>query len=227
MTINTSAGISAYQNTMATANVGTKKTTDEEKEKEVSAESTSSKSSTDSFEISKEAQATRAKEMIEAHNETQAQNLANMLNTMMGQQANIAGVSSKSAYSSLSSLTPEEAAYNVSEDGDLGVSAVADDIMNMALTFAGDDPEMLEKMKEAVIKGFELAGMDIDSEGNASGLPSVSINTFEEVMKRFDYAAENGNSLDGYVYTAYDDSGRTATLSGASGYSTRDSWASE
>ncbi|MFI3174800.1 MAG: hypothetical protein R3Y53_06300 [Bacillota bacterium] len=150
---------------------------------------------------------------VEAHNEIQADNMKKLISDM------ITGQNKATAAAMTNDPT-----FNVSEDGALGVGAVADNIMNLALTMAGDDPEMLEKMKEAVIAGFEAAGLEFDEEGNATGLPQVSLDTFEEVMKRFDYAAENGNSLDGYEYSAYDDSGRTATLTGSNSYSTLNSW---
>ncbi len=150
---------------------------------------------------------------VEAHNEMQADNMKKLISEMISGQ-------NKATAAAMTN----DPAFNVSEDGALGVGAVADNIMNLAIAIAGDDPEMLEKMKEAVIKGFEAAGLEFDKDGNATGLPQVCLDTFDEVMKRFDYAAENGNSLDGYEYTAYDGSGRTATLTGSGNYSTLDSW---
>lgn len=173
-------------------------------EEEIADESSNTEEAGDSLK-------TAAKNLVEAHEENQSRNMTNMLYKMLGQQI-----------SATKSEMTTDATYNVSEEGAYGVGAVADNIMNLALAMAGDDPELLAELKEAVIKGFEMAGLEFDEDGNATGLPGVCIDTFNEVMNRFDYATENGNSLDGYVYTAYDGSGRTATLTGNSDYSTRD-----
>lgn len=225
-------GISAYQN-MANANVKKAETptADQaiENSKNLETEVKEKEANVDKLELSEEAtnkMKELAKETVEKNEEMQAQNMKNLITSMMTNGATKSDV--KNLISAQNAATKAEMtddpAFNVSEDGALGVSAVADDIMNLALAFAGDDPEKLELMKSAVIKGFEAAGLEIDEDGNASGLPGVSIDTFDEIMKRFDYAAENGNSLDGYTYTAYDGSGKTATLTGDSNYSTRDSW---
>ncbi len=81
--------------------------------------------------------------------------------------------------------TQEGAQAAISEGGAYSVEAVADRIMTMAKYFAGDDPEKLQQMREAVEKGFKEAGMDFKSATN-SDLPQICQDTIAEVMKRFD-----------------------------------------
>lgn len=91
--------------------------------------------------------------------------------------------------------TPEGALAAISPGGAYSVDAVADRIFNMAASIAGDDPEMLEKMRNAVIKGFKDAGVEF-KQTTGKGLPDISNQTYDEIMKRFnEKAAElNGKS---------------------------------
>lgn len=222
MNVNTNTGISAYQTMSA---YGAASISSEEVEDRVE-DTVSSSASTnkDTFEISSEAQELRAMAdaMLEAHDEGQVDQFSDLLGSMISKQDEAtSGLYSMSSDLMLAAAgMSNDASFNISENGSYGVAAVSDRIMNMALSIAGDDPEKLEEMKEAVIKGFEAAGLKIDDEGKTSGLPTVSLNTFDEIMKRFDYASSNNNSLDGYKYTAYDGSGNTTTLNGSNSYST-------
>ncbi|MEG1777598.1 MAG: hypothetical protein RR209_01345 [Angelakisella sp.] len=86
--------------------------------------------------------------------------------------------------------TPEGALAAISEGGAYSVKSVADRIFGMAESMAGDDPKLLEKMRTAVIKGFKEAGIDFKS-STGKGLPSISDDTFSEIMKRFDAKLES------------------------------------
>lgn len=85
--------------------------------------------------------------------------------------------------------TPEGALAAISPGGAYSVDAVADRIFDMAISMAGDDPEMLEKMRDAVIKGFKDAGVEF-KKTTGKGLPDISGQTYDEIMKRFDAKAE-------------------------------------
>lgn len=81
--------------------------------------------------------------------------------------------------------TQEGAQQAISEGGAYSVTAVADRIMTMAKAIAGDDPDKMQKMRDAVEKGFAQAGLDF-SKATKSDLPQISKDTYTEVMKRFD-----------------------------------------
>ena len=80
---------------------------------------------------------------------------------------------------------PAGAKAAISEGGAYSVDAVATRIFDMASAMAGDDPKMLEKMQDAVKKGFEAAGLDFKKAVGQS-LPSICNDTYDEVMKRFE-----------------------------------------
>lgn len=61
-----------------------------------------------------------------------------------------------------------------------GVKATAERIINFAKSLAGDDPSKIAELKDAVIQGFA------EAERILGGLPQVSQDTFDEVMRLFD-----------------------------------------
>jgi|GEM_PF-1300389 hypothetical protein len=88
--------------------------------------------------------------------------------------------------------TPEGAQQAISEGGAYSVNAVADRIMTMAQALAGDNPDKLQQMRDAVEKGYSEAGTVFKSATN-SGLPQISQDTHDEIMRRFD-ELQNKNS---------------------------------
>jgi hypothetical protein len=89
----------------------------------------------------------------------------------------------------LEDLTPEEAAKLVADDGYWGVEQTSDRIVEFATSLAGGDPALLEKIKEGVVKGFEMAKADFGME-----LPEISQKTYEAVMRKLDEWARQGGS---------------------------------
>lgn len=81
--------------------------------------------------------------------------------------------------------TPEGAQQAISEGGAYSVNAVADRIMTMATAIAGNDPDKLQQMRDAVQKGFEEAGSAF-KDATKSDLPQICKDTYTEVMSRFD-----------------------------------------
>lgn len=82
--------------------------------------------------------------------------------------------------------TPEEAAKAVADGGDWSVGAVADRIMGMATSIAGDDPKKLEAMRSAVQQGFKQAGIDFKNMTGKKDMPEITGKTYDEIMGRFD-----------------------------------------
>jgi hypothetical protein len=81
--------------------------------------------------------------------------------------------------------TTEGAKQAIEEGGAYSVNAVADRIMTMAQYIAGEDPNKIQQMRDAVEKGFSQAGLDF-SKATKSDLPQICKDTYTEVMKRFD-----------------------------------------
>ena len=191
--------------TRYTANIANyKETQTTQKATETTTEAKKSSAKKDSAEISSEGKV-HMQESIEKIKEQQTASFNNMISSMLGKQGHSSQImNNASALLSkvgMGNLTPEQAAHNISEEGAYGVNAVATNIMNMAESLSGGDPEKLKLLKDAVKKGFEAAGVDLGV-GGASGLPQVSLDTFTEVMKRFEHLESNGN-LDSYTYTPY------------------------
>lgn len=85
--------------------------------------------------------------------------------------------------------TPQEAAAAIADGGAYSIDAVATRIFSLAEAIAGDDPEKLQEMRDAVSKGFEQAGIKFQSV-TKSGLPQISHDTYDEIMSRFDKLQE-------------------------------------
>lgn len=78
----------------------------------------------------------------------------------------------------------------ISEDGEWGVNAVADRIMNFAYALADGDESKIQVLKNAVIAGFKAAGFD-NGNREGCGMPEITGQTYDEIMTRFD-KWENG-----------------------------------
>ena len=82
--------------------------------------------------------------------------------------------------------TPEDAKKAIADGGDWSVNAVADRIMNIATSIAGDDPKKLETLRSAVQAGFKQAGIDFTEMTGKKDMPEITGKTYDEVMSRFD-----------------------------------------
>lgn len=77
--------------------------------------------------------------------------------------------------------TIDSAKVAISEDGEYGINAVADRIMNMAKALAGGDNSKLELLRNAVSKGFGYV-----ENLYRDNYPEVCKDTYSEIMNRFD-----------------------------------------
>ena len=95
--------------------------------------------------------------------------------------------------------TPEEAEKAVGEGGDYSVDAVAGRIFDMAKAIAGDDPEKLKAMQDAVEEGFKQAGLAWKDTMGTDEMPQITQDTHDEINKRFDelYAKLTGAAAEG------------------------------
>jgi hypothetical protein len=69
----------------------------------------------------------------------------------------------------------------ISEDGEFGVKAVSDRIVQFAIAVSGGDKAQYEKLKAAIDKGFQQAGKALGGE-----LPAISQQTYSEVMRKLE-----------------------------------------
>jgi hypothetical protein len=81
----------------------------------------------------------------------------------------------------ISTMTPNEAQKLVGEDGYWGVKQTSDRIFQQAVGISGNDPTKIDKIKEGILKGFDMAKKAFGGE-----LPAISQQTLEAVMKKLE-----------------------------------------
>ena len=82
------------------------------------------------------------------------------------------------------SVDPEaraEAEKLLAEDGELGVKAVSERIVNFAKALSGGDKSKLDELRAGIEKGFRLA-----EQAFGGKLPEISRATYDEVMRQLD-----------------------------------------
>lgn len=77
--------------------------------------------------------------------------------------------------------SPEEAAVAIADDGYWGVEQTSERIYQFAIGAVGDDLSRLEKVREAIMQGFEEA-----KEMLGGWLPEISQQTIERVGEKLD-----------------------------------------
>jgi len=113
--------------------------------------------------------------------EQDARNLISLIQQHFNGQADFSTSSRRSIQTSINEISRAEAQELVSEDGFFGVEQTSERLFNMAMSFAGGDPEVMEQMREAIIKGFEAAERLWGGE-----LPEISHQTLDAIMQKFD-----------------------------------------
>ncbi len=88
--------------------------------------------------------------------------------------------------------TKAQAQEDISEDGYWGVKETSQRIYDFAMALSGGDPDTMEDMRAAFEKGFEEATKTWGKE-----LPSITKDTYDAVMKKFDdYKAQQSSTPD-------------------------------
>ena len=125
--------------------------------------------------------------------EHRSQNTMFLLERMFGDQAGVSqrarqrGAEDSSPFVAgsiaeyLSTLTVEQAQEYVADDGFWGVERTAERLFDMAYSLSGGDPDMMEKMRDAVNRGFEAA-----ERAWGNDLPEISHNTLSRTMEMFE-----------------------------------------
>ena len=104
----------------------------------------------------------------------------------------------KGKFGTVSEAAKAQAQQDISEDGYWGVKQTSDRILDFAQALVGDDPDQLEKMRDAFKKGFQQA-----TKSWGQDLPDISNQTYDAVMKGFDKLTQK-NQEDAAAKTAQD-----------------------
>ena len=93
--------------------------------------------------------------------------------------------------------TMEQAQKDIAEDGYWGVEQTSDRILDFAKALAGTDPDMAEKMLDAIKEGFKQAGIEWGEE-----LPEISKQTMEATYNKVNewissLKGDNGSGVSG------------------------------
>lgn len=101
---------------------------------------------------------------------------------------NFSGVELDTAQFALPAVgtTPEEAAAAIAPGGAYSVEKVADRLMGLAQAFAGEDPDKLKAMQDAIEEGFAQAGADFKDATGEEEMPDITKQTHDEITRRFE-----------------------------------------
>lgn len=108
------------------------------------------------------------------------QNMISKQTTVFGEATDIWKFLAKGDFE-VDAETKKKAQEDISEDGYWGVKQTSDRIVSFATALAGNDPDALEEMKDAFIKGYKQAEEQWGGE-----LPEISKKTYDAVMEKFD-----------------------------------------
>jgi hypothetical protein len=94
------------------------------------------------------------------------------------------------AQSASKAQSASDAQAAISEDGEWGVKAVSDRIVQFAIAISGGDKTKYQELKDAIDEGFGQATKALGGE-----LPGISQETYKETMRKLD-AWKNGENPD-------------------------------
>ncbi len=121
----------------------------------------------------------------------QLQSIVEQLMTKQGKTYNKAN-GLKGLYESLEvdAATKAQAQKDIADDGYWGVDQTSSRIFDFAMALSGGDPEKMEKMRDAFLKGYKQA-----EKAWGDSLPDISKRTYDAVIEKFDnYKKENSTS---------------------------------
>lgn len=121
----------------------------------------------------------------------QLQSIVEQLMTKQGKTYNKAN-GLKGLYESLEvdAATKAQAQKDIAEDGYWGVDQTSSRIFDFAMALSGGDPDKIEEMRDAFLKGYKKA-----EKAWGDSLPDISKRTYDAVIEKFDnYKKENSTS---------------------------------
>ncbi len=130
-------------------------------------------------------------EQLKQDAEARQNQLAELVRKMFSDQAGVSKLADLFTPEALKDVKPEDieqAKKDVAEDGYWGVKQTSQRLFDFASALAGDDPEKMKEMQEAMKKGFEEATGAWGDE-----LPDICKDTLAAANKMFDeyYASKN------------------------------------
>jgi hypothetical protein len=141
---------------------------------------------------------TELAQKLKADQAAQQQNLLNIVNKMLNKQVTAYGKAGGFANSDdmwkflakgdfeVDAETKAQAQKDISEDGYWGVKQTSERILDFAKALTGGDPNQIEKMRDAFLKGYKSA-----EKTWGGSLPEISKQTYDAVIKGFDKMAED------------------------------------
>lgn len=142
---------------------------------------------TDDIKKATESQRKQIVAQMKKDTETRLAQMQNLVTTMFSKQG-VKVTSLEDMWKKLANgdFTADEETINkakedISEDGYWGVKETSQRIFDFAVALSGGDEDKMEKMRDAVTKGFKEATKAWGKE-----LPEISQKTYDAVMKKFD-----------------------------------------
>ncbi len=130
-------------------------------------------------------------EVLKAEADKATESLRELVRQMLLKQNEAAGkAAGKQRQDSVELKPADEAALSISEDGEFGIKAVSDRIVNFAIAVSGNDPSKLETLKKAIDRGFAEA-----EKAFGGKLPDISYATHAEVMRKLDAWSQDGEKV--------------------------------
>ncbi len=191
MSVEINTNYNSYQTTAAKTDVKTKVEDAAEKKADVGAtyeKSTETKSPV--YSINKMSEEDRAKlvEQLKADQASREASFLNIIQQTLGGQVKTFAMTSEEMWKKLASgdftvdeATKKQAQEDISEDGYWGVKQTSQRLFDFASALAGDDPEKMKKMQDAMQKGFDEA-----TKTWGKDLPDISKDTLEAANKLFE-----------------------------------------
>lgn len=127
-------------------------------------------------------------QQLKADQAQQEANFLDLVKKTIGDQIGTIGMSSEDMWKKLASgdftvdaATKAKAQEDISEDGYWGVKKTSERLFQFASALAGDDPEQMKKMQEAMQKGFDEA-----TKTWGKDLPEISGKTLDAANSLFE-----------------------------------------
>ncbi len=191
MSVEINTSYNSYQTIAAKTDTKAKAEDVAEKKADVGAtyeKSAETKSPAYSINKMSEEDRTKLVEQLKADQASREASFLNIIQQTLGGQVKTFAMTSEEMWKKLASgdftvdaATQKQAQEDISEDGYWGVKQTSQRLFDFASALAGDDPEKMKKMQDAMQKGFDEATRTWGKD-----LPDISKDTLEAANKLFD-----------------------------------------
>lgn len=130
---------------------------------------------------------------LKADADTRTEQLRSLVQQLFTKQGNAYGIATDDdmwkflagGNFTVDAATKAQAQADIADDGYWGVEQTSDRILDFAKALSGGDPDKIEELKNAFIKGFKQA-----TGAWGKDLPSISGRTYDATIEKFDKWAE-------------------------------------